>query len=90
VLVGLPQGVGVLSIVFHHFTTLVYFHDTHHVLVVLPQGVGGLAIFLNDFFVSISLYVVVYFSLFNITHLVLVGLPQVVDGLAILFYFILY
>jgi hypothetical protein len=37
VLVGLPQGLDGLAILF-------YFYNTHQVLVGLPQGVGGLAI----------------------------------------------
>ena len=45
-LVGLPQGVGGLAIlfVFILYFILVYFHNTHQVLLGLPQGVGGLAI----------------------------------------------
>jgi hypothetical protein len=42
-LVGLPQGVGGLAILFVFM--LVYFHNTNQVLVGLPQGIGGLAFF---------------------------------------------
>jgi hypothetical protein len=42
VLVGLPQGVGGLAILF--YLILVYLHNAHQVLVGLPQRVGGLAI----------------------------------------------
>jgi hypothetical protein len=42
VLVGLPQGVGGLAILFRiYFSSL---HNTHQVLTGLPQGVGDLAI----------------------------------------------
>jgi hypothetical protein len=40
VLIGLPQGVGGLAILFYFIS--VYFYDTHQVLVGLPQGDGGL------------------------------------------------
>jgi hypothetical protein len=40
VLVGLPQGVGGLGILFHLF--LDYSYNTHQVLGGLPRGVGGL------------------------------------------------
>ena len=41
VLVGLPQGVDGLAILFYF--SLVYYDNTNQVLVGLPQGVGGLA-----------------------------------------------
>jgi hypothetical protein len=45
VIIGLPQGVGGLGILFYcisfHFF---HFNITHQVLVGLPQGVGGLGI----------------------------------------------
>jgi hypothetical protein len=44
VLVGLPQLVGGLAILFLFYFILVYFHNRHQVLIGLPQGVGGLAI----------------------------------------------
>jgi hypothetical protein len=46
VLVGLPQGVGGLVLLFYfifHFI-LVHFYNTHQVLVGLSQGVDDLAI----------------------------------------------
>jgi hypothetical protein len=46
VIVGLPQGIGGLAILFYLFyIILVYFHITHQVLVGLLQVVGGLAIY---------------------------------------------
>jgi hypothetical protein len=47
VLVGLPQGVGGLAVLFYFIINQfipVDLFNTHQVLVGLPQGVGGLAI----------------------------------------------
>jgi hypothetical protein len=52
VLVGLPQGVGNLVILFYLFCfylllfafILLYSHNTHQVLIGLPQGADGLTI----------------------------------------------
>jgi hypothetical protein len=63
VLVGLPQGVDGLAILFYF--SLVYYDNTNQVLVGLPQGVGGLAF----------LFYFILFCFYN-THQVLVGLPQ--------------
>jgi len=52
VLVGRPQGVGGLAILFQFI--FVYFYNTHQVLVGLPQGVRGLAIFY--YFISVDLF----------------------------------
>jgi len=42
VLVGLPEGVGGLAVLFYFISF--YFHNAHQALVGLPQGVGGLAL----------------------------------------------
>jgi hypothetical protein len=56
VLVGLPQGVGGLAILFYFIC-----YNTHQVLIGLPQGDGGLDL-LFDLFVCISFYfILVYF-----------------------------
>jgi hypothetical protein len=59
VLVGLPQGVGNLAILFHFILicfVLVYFQNTHQVLVGLPHGVGGLAILFYFILLCFSLF----------------------------------
>jgi hypothetical protein len=50
VLVGLPQGVGGLVLLFYYrfvcisfYFILVYFYNMHQMIVGLPQGICGLA-----------------------------------------------
>jgi hypothetical protein len=60
VLVGLPQGVNGLGILF--YIVFVYFDNMHQVLVRLPQGVGGLAIL---FYLFCLYFILVDFRLFS-------------------------
>jgi hypothetical protein len=59
VLVGLPQGVGGLAILFCFIlyeSILVYCHNTHQVRVGLSQGVGDLAILFHFILYYIDLF----------------------------------
>jgi hypothetical protein len=57
VLVGQPQRVGGLAILFYIYFILVYFKSTHQVLLGLPQGVGGLVLLFYLILFHFSLFV---------------------------------
>jgi hypothetical protein len=90
VLVGLPQGVGGLPILFYLIILSIYF--TYYILLYLYRFYYILLYFAIFYLIYFTLF---YFTLFYIIFVylckarqVLVGLPQGFDGLSILSYIV--